>query len=66
MAKISTKVSFTNAIITEENDVFLIEEFNAKGESQGKFNLTEQLKGILNTEGVKLSFDTTNEMESEF
>lgn len=66
MAKINTKVSFTNGIITKENDVLFIEEFNTKGESQGKFNLSEQLDGILNIEGVKLSFDTTSELESNF
>jgi hypothetical protein len=65
MAKISTKVSFTNGIITKEDGVMFIEEFNTKGESQGRFNLSEQLDGILNIEGVKLSFDTTNELESE-
>jgi hypothetical protein len=66
MAKLSTKTSFTNAIITKEDEVFFIEEFNSKGESQGKWNLTQQLDNVVDAEGIKLSFDTTNELDSEF
>lgn len=65
MAKINKKVSFTNGLITERDGEFFIEEFNSKGETQGVFNLSEQLREIVNVEGVKLSFDNTNELEAD-
>lgn len=65
MAKVNTKVSFTNGIITKENGIYMIEEFNSKNESQGKFDLSSQLDGIVGVDGIKLSFDTTNELDSD-
>ena len=58
-------MSFSNGIITKEDGVLFIEEYNAKGEPQGKFNLSAQLDNIIGVEGIKLSFDTTNELDEE-
>ena len=65
MAKLRKKISFTNGLLTKENGVYFLEEFNSKNESTGRFNLNEYLDEILNIEGVKLSFDTTDELDGE-
>ena len=65
MAKIATKVSFSNGIITKEGSKYMIEEFNTKNELQGKFDLSAQLDGLLNLEGIKMAFDTSSELDSE-
>ena len=65
--KINVKASFTNALIEQdEKGIFTIEEFDSKGISTGKFNLTQKLEGLVGTDGIKLSYDTTNVVDSEF
>lgn len=66
MAKMSVKTSFSNAVITAKNGMFFIEEFNSKNVSIGKWNLSEQLANVVDKEGIKLAFDTTDELDSEF
>jgi len=67
MAKLSKKLSFANAFIEkDEKGIFTIEEFDGKGQSIGKFNLTEKLEEIVGIEGVKLSYDTTDVLDSQF
>ena len=65
MAKLNTKLSFTNATITKEGGDFIIEEFNSKDESVGVFNLTDKLNGVVDIKGVKLAYDTTSVLESD-
>ena len=64
MAKVNTKVSM-GGLLTEEDGVFMVEEFNSKGESTGKFNLSELLREVVNTENFKISFDTVSELDGE-
>jgi len=71
MAKLNKKVSFGNAVLTVEvngqgEKVYMIEEFNRKNESIGKFNLSTKLDSVLNLEGLKLSFDVTDDLVTEF
>lgn len=70
MAKLNTKLSFTNAKLSkDESGNFLIEEFKKKDGiniSVGKWNLTEQLNGVIGVEGLKLNYDTTSELDSQF
>lgn len=66
MAKQNLKMSWSNSVLTEEDGVFFIEEFDSKGETKGKWNLTEQLTGMVSQEGFKLSYDVTSELESDF
>jgi len=68
MAKLVSKTSFANATITFEGEDFFIEEFKTTKDgtaSLGKWNLSEQLKGLLNVEDVSLSFDVKSELDSE-
>lgn len=68
MAKLVSKTSFANATITMEGEDFYIEEFKTAKDvvtSLGKWNLSQQLKGLLNVEDVSLSFDVKSELDSE-
>lgn len=68
MAKQCVATSFTNAVLTEVDGVFYIEEFKVtkdKVESKGKWNLTDRLMGIVNTEYISLGFDIKSELDSE-
>lgn len=65
MAKKNLKISWSGAVLTKEDDAFFIEEFDSKGNSKGKWNLTEHLNNVVNQEGFKLSYDVTDELEPE-
>jgi len=68
MAKFNLQTAFSNAIITKEDDVFWLEEFkvNKDGDetSLGRFNLTDQLNGIVDTKYITLAFTVKTELES--
>ena len=71
MAKLNKKVSFGNAVLTIEvngqnEKIYMIEEFKKDGTSIGKFNLSAKLDGVINLEGLKLSFDVTDDLKTEF
>jgi len=64
MAKTKLSTSYTNGLLTKENGKYIIEEFDTKGEvSKGKYILSDALDQLLDHDGIKLSFDITNELE---
>lgn len=68
MAKFDQKTSFNNAIITKKNGEFVITEYKVTKdgtEEVGKWNLTEKLDNVADTEYVALSFVVKTELDSE-
>jgi hypothetical protein len=70
MGKFNMQTSFGNAVITkDEQDVLWIEEFKVNKEgvatSLGKFNLSEKLENILNTNYITLAFTVKTELEPD-
>jgi len=68
MAKQCVKTDFANAILTEENGVFFVEEFKVTkdgAESKGKWNFSERLRSILDTEYISIGYDIKSELDSE-
>lgn len=53
MAKIQRKFGFSNAVITKENDVYMITEYGK--DDTCTYNLSEVLDEFLDKDGVSLS-----------
>lgn len=61
--KKATNYKFTNACITCEDGVFIIEE-TSKDEVK-VYNLTEKLEEFIGVEGISLQISKTEELPSE-